>query len=107
MFSFCTDPGTLSDMRWMACYLTTGKHLNFYWAFGTVLLLLAITAPTALAFGFAGASAARSRFLPLSLFGKTYIAIVRGDRKSTRLNSSHVRSSYAVFCLSKDTCRFA
>src|SRR5690606_32383062 len=78
MFSFCTDPGTLSDMRWMACYLTTGKHLNFYWAFGTVLLLLAITAPTALAFGFAGALAARSRFLPLSLFGKTYIAIVRG-----------------------------
>src|SRR3989442_3280438 len=24
---------------------------------------------------------------------------VRGDRKSTRLNSSHVRISYAVFCL--------
>src|SRR5436305_13664212 len=24
-----------------------------------------------------------------------------GDRKSTRLNSSHVRSSYAVFCLKK------
>src|SRR5690554_7521649 len=24
-----------------------------------------------------------------------------GDRKSTRLNSSHVRSSYAVFCLEK------
>ncbi len=62
MFSFCTDPATLSDLPWMACYLTTGKHLNFYWAFGTVLLLLAITAPAALAFGFAGASAARSRF---------------------------------------------
>src|SRR6266498_5676908 len=27
--------------------------------------------------------------------------IVRGDRKSTRLNSSHVRISYAVFCLKK------
>src|SRR3989442_2744613 len=26
---------------------------------------------------------------------------VRGDRKSTRLNSSHVRISYAVFCLQK------
>src|SRR3989442_6979187 len=26
-------------------------------------------------------------------------ALVRGDRKSTRLNSSHVRISYAVFCL--------
>src|SRR5215813_14276725 len=25
----------------------------------------------------------------------------RRDRKSTRLNSSHVRSSYAVFCLKK------
>src|SRR5690554_7494374 len=25
------------------------------------------------------------------------------DRKSTRLNSSHVRSSYAVFCLKKNT----
>src|SRR6202044_2362960 len=24
-----------------------------------------------------------------------------GDRKSTRLNSSHVRSSYAVFCLKR------
>src|SRR5690554_1659638 len=27
--------------------------------------------------------------------------IVGGDRKSTRLNSSHVRISYAVFCLKK------
>src|SRR5215813_15233714 len=25
----------------------------------------------------------------------------RGDRKSTRLNSSHVRIAYAVFCLKK------
>src|SRR5690554_7703239 len=25
--------------------------------------------------------------------------LLLGDRKSTRLNSSHVRSSYAVFCL--------
>src|SRR5690554_7775143 len=27
----------------------------------------------------------------------------RPDRKSTRLNSSHVRTSYAVFCLKKKT----
>src|SRR5438067_8401725 len=27
----------------------------------------------------------------------------RGDRKSTRLNSSHVSISYAVFCLKKNT----
>src|SRR3989442_10321370 len=27
--------------------------------------------------------------------------MMKGDRKSTRLNSSHVRISYAVFCLKK------
>src|SRR3989442_10219633 len=27
--------------------------------------------------------------------------LTKGDRKSTRLNSSHVRISYAVFCLKK------
>ena len=52
--------------------------MAFYISFGVVLLLLAITAPTALAFGFGGAAAARSRLLPLRLFGKGYIAIVRG-----------------------------
>src|SRR5690554_7069183 len=33
----------------------------------------------------------------------TYAALCAGfsDRKSTRLNSSHVRISYAVFCLKK------
>ncbi|KIN66891.1 Arginine/histidine-ABC transporter, permease protein [Sulfitobacter donghicola DSW-25 = KCTC 12864 = JCM 14565] len=52
--------------------------MNLYWSLLTVLTLLAITAPTALAFGFGGASAARSRIAPLRWFGKTYIAIVRG-----------------------------
>src|SRR5260221_1146759 len=28
-----------------------------------------------------------------------------GDRKSTRLNSSHTVTSYAVFCLKKKKCR--
>src|SRR5690606_41948126 len=31
----------------------------------------------------------------------TRSAIYCGDRKSTRLNSSHVKISYAVFCLKK------
>src|SRR5690606_41585696 len=30
-------------------------------------------------------------------------AAARSDRKSTRLNSSHVKISYAVFCLKKKT----
>src|SRR3989442_9039170 len=29
------------------------------------------------------------------------------DRKSTRLNSSHVRISYAVFCLKKETVQMS
>src|SRR5690554_7597943 len=32
---------------------------------------------------------------------KTTLSELLGDRKSTRLNSSHVRISYAVFCLKK------
>ena len=78
MFSFCTDPSLLPDWQWMACYLTTGKHMSIYVSVFTVLLLLAITAPAALAFGFGGAMAARSRIAPLSWLGKGYIAIVRG-----------------------------
>jgi polar amino acid transport system permease protein len=78
VFPFCTDPSTLDGLPWLACYLTTGAHLNFYAAFGTVLTLLAITAPPSLAFGFGGAMAARSRVAPLRWFGKGYIAIVRG-----------------------------
>src|SRR5690606_39342214 len=36
------------------------------------------------------------------LFGHTNFAV---DRKSTRLNSSHVKNSYAVFCLKKTSQR--
>ena len=78
MFQYCTDPSTLDGLAWLSCYLTTAKHAAFYVSFGTVLLLLAVTAPAALAMGFLGASAARSRLLPLSVLGKGYIAIVRG-----------------------------
>ncbi|MGX9354586.1 ABC transporter permease [Roseobacteraceae bacterium S113] len=78
MFSFCTDPSTLPDWQWMACYLTTGKHMGLYWSFLTVLTLLAVTAPTALGMGFLGAMAARGRVAPLRWFGKGYISVVRG-----------------------------
>jgi polar amino acid transport system permease protein len=78
MFSYCSDPTTLSTFSWFSCYLTTGVHLSFYISFVKVLLLLAVTAPVALSFGFLGAMSARSRILPLSWVGKTYIALVRG-----------------------------
>lgn len=78
MFSFCTDPSALDGSRWLACYLTSGKQMAFYASFGTVLMLLAVTAPVAMAFGFAGALAARSDILPLRWIGKAYISMVRG-----------------------------
>src|SRR6266851_8900367 len=47
-----------------------------------------------------GSSQARwfvGRFFPLT----PALSPRRGDRKSTRLNSSHITTSYAVFCLKK------
>ena len=78
MFSSCTDPSTLEGLSWLACYLTNGKHMGFYASFGTVMLLLLVTAPAALGFGFLGAMAARSALLPLRLIGRAYTAMVRG-----------------------------
>ena len=78
MFSYCADPDTLGTFRWFSCYLTNGVHMSFYMSFLKVLALLAVTAPVALGFGFAGAMAARARFAPISWLGKGYIAIVRG-----------------------------
>ncbi len=78
MFSFCSDPASIDGAKWLACYLTTGKHLGLYWSFVTVLVLLAITAPAALVFGFGGAVAARSHIPPVAWLGKIYISIVRG-----------------------------
>ena len=78
MFAACADPKAIEGLTWALCYLTSGKHLDFYWSFLVVLALLAITAPAALAFGFGGATAARSGFLPARWLGKVYIAMVRG-----------------------------
>src|SRR5690606_41473542 len=70
-----------------------------FWILGCVFALLAVAA------GAFGAHALRDR-LPQSLLSiyetaaryQMYHAL---DRKSTRLNSSHVKISYAVFCLKK------
>lgn len=78
MFEYCAEPSTLEGVQWASCYLTNGVHLLFYQSFLTVLMLLAITAPVALAFGFLGAAASRSHFLPLRWLGKIYTSMVRG-----------------------------
>lgn len=78
MFQACADPKAIEGLTWAFCYLTSAKHVDFYWSFLTVLLLLAITAPAALGMGFMGATAARSHIAPVSLLGKIYIWMVRG-----------------------------
>src|SRR5690606_41719043 len=42
-----------------------------------------------------------TEWLPYSLARTWHIQAAMLDRKSTRLNSSHVKISYAVFCLKK------
>src|SRR2546430_10504140 len=37
----------------------------------------------------------------VTIYPDRYLPTVHGDRKSTRLNSSHSQISYAVFCLKK------
>src|SRR5688500_19749842 len=39
--------------------------------------------------------------VPLGGYGTGFETVPSGDRKSTRLNSSHLVISYAVFCLKK------
>src|SRR5690349_24135475 len=43
----------------------------------------------------------RDRVVPVADPRKDVRGHVQGDRKSTRLNSSHVEIAYAVFCLKK------
>src|SRR3712207_2342341 len=43
----------------------------------------------------------RKRTMVLVALGYAVFAALQGDRKSTRLNSSHANISYAVFCLKK------
>ena len=41
MFSACADPKAIEGLTWFICYLTSAKHIDFYWSFVTVLALLA------------------------------------------------------------------
>src|SRR3712207_8237180 len=63
--------------------------------------------PPGLSEGFAEKSGQAWRtFLKRISFGEApdFAEVMKADRKSTRLNSSHANISYAVFCLKKKTC---
>lgn len=78
MFDFCADPDLLEGGRWLACYLTTPKHVMFYQSFLVVIALMLVTAPVALGVGFLGALATRAHLAPLRWLGLAYSSIVRG-----------------------------
>jgi polar amino acid transport system permease protein len=78
MIGDCSNPAALEGAAWMLCYLTTPKHMNFYWSFLTVLGLLAVTVPFIMAFGLAGAFAKRARLAPVRWIGALYTTMVRG-----------------------------
>src|SRR2546430_8286741 len=69
---------------------------------GTVTLLRdEPVAPWAAAFGAPAFSAPAFGSVLFPSVGFASLASAPGDRKSTRLNSSHSQISYAVFCLKK------
>src|SRR5207253_8540121 len=51
-----------------------------------------------------GSLVEKKKFSSTTGLRSTNTATRTKDRKSTRLNSSHVAISYAVFCLKKKTC---
>ena len=78
MFGYCADPKTLEGLMWLSCYVTTPKHMSFYVSFLVVMGLIALAAPLAMGFGFAGAMASRSPITAFRFMGKGYLAMIRG-----------------------------
>jgi len=78
MFGYCVDPKTLEGLMWLSCYVTTPKHMSFYVSFLVVMGLIALAAPLAMGFGFAGAMASRSPVTAFRFMGKGYLAMIRG-----------------------------
>ncbi len=78
MFEFCSDPKTLEGLTWWACYVSNGKHMDFYFSFVVVLSLLAVMVPLVLLLGFSGALARRSSIALVRWLGLIYTSIVRG-----------------------------
>ena len=74
----CSDPKTLEGLTWLACYLTTPKHMAFWGSFITVVGLLAAAVPPIMALGLAGALAKRSAIAPVRWLGSLYTTMVRG-----------------------------
>src|SRR3712207_7571425 len=75
--------------------------------YGTINTGILLTSSLTMAAAVEGARAGLRRLTLICLgvtiaFGLAFL-MVKGDRKSTRLNSSHANISYAVFCLDNNS----
>ena len=68
----------MEGLAWLACYVTTAKHMGFFYSFFTVIGLLLVAVPPIMALGLGGALAKRSGFAPLRWLGSLYTTMVRG-----------------------------
>ena len=40
MFSYCVDPKAIEGLMWLSCYVTTAKHMSFYFSFLLNLIIM-------------------------------------------------------------------
>src|SRR5262245_64813593 len=95
----------------MACFMASGSAVLFLFFFHvpatpeTYTLSLHDALPISEHGHVVAATTGSAELLHARQHGRDDLAraAARGDRKSTRLNSSHLGISYAVFCLKKKT----
>src|SRR5690554_7536143 len=81
--------------------ITWASPYILIWAVFSIMFLLMPNTKVRVSSAIFGGIIAGSLFLGLQFAYITFQIGMSKDRKSTRLNSSHVRISYAVFCLKK------
>src|SRR5437868_10639165 len=88
-------PPELIEVIEGARHLPTGRALDLGCGTGTTTIYMATNGWQAIGVDFVPAAIRAARAKAVA----TRLAVAFLDRKSTRLNSSHVSISYAVFCL--------
>src|SRR5690606_39508293 len=85
-------------MDYFIIFIATASGLYFHW---WLVVRMRRWADRDLALSLAEGDAAKREYMLARLEEAKQQKVPRKDRKSTRLNSSHVKISYAVFCLEK------
>src|SRR5699024_11400459 len=104
---------TLSETTTLGIVFSRKTHYNIFVSIMSLVVSVIINLSLTPFIGFRGAALASTAAYVVFYLARTYFSsrtgfyfgqkkqIITIDRKSTRLNSSHVSISYAVFCLKK------